>query len=284
MRKKYYVSIMIFFVTAFNLFSADDYKLETIATRPNATLDLTVKKLSSKPITVIIDRIGKTALFEITENDHIYITENLDELSYVSVSGKDNNYNKIVNYNGDLLTGKEIRNGNLAYQLYSFNGKKVIDLKYEIEPTDLYVGIVTKDGDLEKVYKAEFVEDVDKKFETLGLTIETPETMDFTKAIFSGTRTNVVASRTQIVVNNPSNSELELRVRETQINLTNGTAELPIKSFEIENSGNQHNGSTDINAKGKTTFILTGLMDKVELDAAAVGKYKGTVTLDLYVK
>ncbi|MGL5000044.1 MAG: hypothetical protein ACRC5T_13875 [Cetobacterium sp.] len=283
MIKKYYISTLIFFTTVFNISSAKEYKLETIATRPKATIDLTVKKLSSKPITVIIDRIGKTALLEISENNHIYITENLDELSYVSVSGKDNNYNKMVNYNGDLLTGKEIRNGNLAYKLYSFNGKKVIDLKYEIEPTDLYVGIVTKNGDLEKVYKADFIEDVDKKFETLGLTIETPENLDFTKAVFSGTRTNAVASRTQIVVNNPSGSELELVVREKSINLTNGSSQLPIKEFEVENLGNETTGPS-WEQKGKTIFILTGIMDKSALDTAAVGKYKGTVTLDLYIK
>ncbi|MGL5279122.1 MAG: hypothetical protein ACRC8M_08655 [Cetobacterium sp.] len=250
---------------------SQEYILETVVQKERAVLDLTIKKISSKGITGIIDRIGKIVLLEINENNQIYITENLDELSYVSVSGKNNNYNKVVNYNNELLNGKEIKNGNLSYRLQNFNGKKIISLVYQIEPTDLYIGIIQKNGDLDKVYKVEFVEDIDQKFEYLGLTVETPEPLDFRKSLLSQKKGSVVAASTQIVVKNPNGLKLELKTKTPQVELKNGESTLTVDNFNIEEK----------KEIGKNVFILTGKMDDLPLDIPS-GQYKGTVYLELY--
>lgn len=271
MIKNLFVFLGIYLIANFKS-PSQEYILKTIPQREKGVLDLTIKKISSKPITGVIDRIDKTIFLEVYEDNYIYLTEDLNELNYVSVTGKNNNYNKVINYNSDLLSGKEIRNGNLLYILQNFNGKKIVKLTYQIEPNDLYVGIVQRNGDLEKVYKIELIENVDKKFEYLGLTIETPEALDFRKTSFSKGRSSKIAASTQIVVTNPNGLELMLKTKTDKVDLKNDENNiLTVENFNIEEKKESK----------KNIFTLTGNINNISPDTQP-GQYKGVVYLELY--
>lgn len=252
--KRIFIKALIPFILVCLNLKGDNYKIKTIQLKKNATIDLTIKKISSKPLIGIIDRLTKTILIEIEDTNDIYLTENLKDFNDITISGLNNN----------LSSEKDIIIRNLSYNLINFNNKKIVKLDYEIEPENLYIGIIDKKRDLKKVYKINYIEDLEKKFEYLGLTIENSSKIYFNESS---------QASTEIIVNNPNGSKLAMNAKNLPVKLRNQNFEIEINKFNIE----------ETIKKNQNIFKITGIIEAIPNNIPS-GEYKGTLYLELYAK
>ncbi len=169
--------------------------IEGNSKKPSSTLDLTVRKITSKELVAIVDETKQEITVEIKDMGEIVVFETLDEFSKVTVEGKGNNFSKVLNINNDLNQGKEVVEGNYKYNLYTFDNLRVLQINYTLYPKDLYVGILDNQKNVQSVYKLDLVLGESTKEEPT-LIVDQPSDMVFNVTANRNSRSSIIEDYT----------------------------------------------------------------------------------------
>ena len=124
--------------------------------KEKAELNLSVTKLNSEEIEGVHDSEQNKIFFtldntehEIQSGDHIYVSEELQEVPSISTT---NGRRKI---NG-MLNQKVLKEGTLEYTVTNENNITKIEINYNKFPKEIYIGILDKEYKIKKIFKGNF--------------------------------------------------------------------------------------------------------------------------------
>lgn len=148
--------------------------IEALPQREKANLDIEVLKIKTEKITGVIYENEKKIIFDFKDlkkaaekkkiitdsnNYEIFILENLDNAATYMKKNEKFKMNKIFEQGVKLRNGEKIKLKNISYSLIEQNREKVLEVSYDLKPETFYLGVINnKTGLVEKIYKAEFIE------------------------------------------------------------------------------------------------------------------------------
>lgn len=149
--------------------------IEALPQREKANLDIEVLKIKTEKITGVIYENEKKIIFDFKDlkkaaekkkiitdsnNYEIFILENLDNAATYMKKNEKFKMNKIFEQGVKLRNGEKIKLKNISYSLIEQNREKVLEVSYDLKPETFYLGVINnKTGMIEKIYKAEFVQE-----------------------------------------------------------------------------------------------------------------------------
>ena len=137
-------------------------KIETLKRKDKAELNLTITKLKSEEIEGVFDPEQNKIFFtldntehEIQPGDHIYVSEELQEVPSISTTNGRRKINR-------MLSQKVLKDGNLEYTVTNKNNTTEIEVSYSNDERELktekdnpiYIGILDNQYQLKKILKS----------------------------------------------------------------------------------------------------------------------------------
>lgn len=148
--------------------------IEALPQREKANLDIEVLKIKTEKITGVIYENEKKIIFDFKDlkkaaekkkiitdsnNYEIFILENLDNAATYMKKNEKFKMNRVFEQGVKLRNGEKIKLKNISYSLIEQNKEKVLEVSYDLKPETFYLGVLNdKNGMVEKIYRAEFIE------------------------------------------------------------------------------------------------------------------------------
>ncbi|MCX3066783.1 hypothetical protein OQE61_04670 [Cetobacterium somerae] len=150
--------------------------IEALPQREKANLDIEVLKIKTEKITGVIYENENKIIFDFKDlkkaaekkkittdsnNYELFILENLDNAATYMKKNEKFKMNRIFEQGAKLRNGEKIKLKNISYSLIEQNREKVLEVSYDLKPETFYLGVINnKTGLVEKIYKAEFIENI----------------------------------------------------------------------------------------------------------------------------
>lgn len=174
---KFLINFSFFICIFLSSFSKNEVTtIEALPQREKANLDIEVLKIKTEKITGVIYENEKKIIFDfkdlkkttekkkiITDNSNyeLFILENLDNAATYMKKNEKFKMNRIFEQGVRLRNGEKIKLKNISYSLIEQNKEKVLEVSYDLKPETFYLGVINnKTGMIEKIYKAEFTQQV----------------------------------------------------------------------------------------------------------------------------
>ncbi|MGL5570120.1 hypothetical protein [Cetobacterium sp.] len=150
--------------------------IEALPQREKVNLDIEVLKIKTEKITGVIYENENKIIFDFKDlkkaaekkkittdsnNYELFILENLDNAATYMKKNEKFKMNRIFEQGAKLRNGEKIKLKNISYSLIEQNREKVLEVSYDLKPETFYLGVINnKTGLVEKIYKAEFIENI----------------------------------------------------------------------------------------------------------------------------
>lgn len=174
---KFLINFSFFICIFLSSFSKNEVTtIEALPQREKANLDIEVLKIKTEKITGVIYENEKKIIFDFKDlkkttekkkiitdssNYELFILENLDNAATYMKKNEKFKMNRIFEQGVRLRNGEKIKLKNISYSLIEQNKEKVLEVSYDLKPETFYLGVINnKTGMIEKIYKAEFTQQV----------------------------------------------------------------------------------------------------------------------------
>lgn len=174
---KFLINFSFFICIFLTSFSKNELTtIEALPQREKANLDIEVLKIKTEKITGVIYENENKIIFDFKDlkkaaekkkittdsnNYEIFILENLDNAATYMKKNEKFKMNKVFEQGAKLRNGEKIKLKNISYSLIEQNKEKVLEVSYDLKPETFYLGVLNyKIGVIEKIYKAEFIENI----------------------------------------------------------------------------------------------------------------------------
>lgn len=174
---KFLINFSFFICIFLSSFSKNEVTtIEALPQREKANLDIEVLKIKTEKITGVIYENEKKIIFDFKDlkkttekkkiitdssNYELFILENLDNAATYMKKNEKFKMNRIFEQGVRLRNGEKIKLKNISYSLIEQNKEKVLEVSYDLKPETFYLVVINnKTGMIEKIYKAEFTQQV----------------------------------------------------------------------------------------------------------------------------
>lgn len=174
---KFLINFSFFICIFLTSFSKNEVTtIEALPQREKANLDIEVLKIKTEKITGVIYENENKIIFDFKDlkkaaekkkivtdsnNYEIFILENLDNAATYMKKNEKFKMNRVFEQGVKLRNGEKIKLKNISYSLIEQNREKVLEVSYDLKPETFYLGVINnKTGLVEKIYRAEFIENI----------------------------------------------------------------------------------------------------------------------------
>ncbi|ERT69038.1 hypothetical protein HMPREF0202_01004 [Cetobacterium somerae ATCC BAA-474] len=178
---KFLINFSFFICIFLTSFSKNEVTtIEALPQREKANLDIEVLKIKTEKITGVIYENENKIIFDFKDlkkaaekkkivtdsnNYEIFILENLDNAATYMKKNEKFKMNRVFEQGVKLRNGEKIKLKNISYSLIEQNREKVLEVSYDLKPETFYLGVINnKTGLVEKIYRAEFIENKESTY------------------------------------------------------------------------------------------------------------------------
>ena len=178
---KFLINFSFFICIFLTSFSKNEVTtIEALPQREKANLDIEVLKIKTEKITGVIYENENKIIFDFKDlkkaaekkkivtdsnNYEIFILENLDNAATYMKKNEKFKMNRVFEQGVKLRNGEKIKLKNISYSLIEQNREKVLEVSYDLKPETFYLGVINnKIGLVEKIYRAEFIENKESAY------------------------------------------------------------------------------------------------------------------------